>query len=139
MPNGKLALLHMIAYRRSSRYGAKAPAVSILNWTGTEFPSTEELVALSYINWRKITCGNHLYCLASPKKSPLPASLFIHAGFKKPVTRSEATAAYGSLAPNESLYHLLEDVLEPYWENPALPPHHPGFDKPEAQLFKRKP
>jgi hypothetical protein len=43
------------------------------------------------------------------------------------------------LAQGESLDHLLADVLEPYWENPALPPHHPGFDKPEAQLFKRRP
>jgi hypothetical protein len=139
MPNGKLALLHMIVYRASSRYGAKAPVVSILNWTGTDFPSAENLAALTYINWRRIQCGNHLYSLASPKKSPLAASLFIHSGLKKPVSRSEGSAAYGGLAKGESLYHLLEDVLEPYWENPALPPHHPGFDKPEAQLFKRKP
>jgi hypothetical protein len=139
MPNGKLALLHMIAYRRSSRYGAKAPVVSVLNWTGSEFPSPEELREVTYINWRRIQRGNHLYCLASLKKSPLPPSLFIHSGLNKPVTRSEATAAYGSLARDESLYKLLADVLEPYWENPALPPHHPGFDKPEAQLFKRKP
>ena len=139
MPNGKLALLHMIVYRTSSRYGARAPVVSILNWTSTEFPSAEDLAALTYINWRRIQCGNHLYCLASSKKSALPPSLFIHSGLKKPVTRDEATAAYGGLTKEESLYHLLTDVLEPYWENPALPPHHPGFDKPEAQLFKRKP
>ena len=139
MPNGKLALLHMIVYRASSRFGAKAPVVSILNWTGTEFPSTEELAALSYINWRRIQCGNHLYCLASSKKSPLPASLFIHSGLKKPVTRGEGIAAYGGLTRGECLYHLLAEVLEPYWEDPSLPPHHPGFDKPEAQLFKRKP
>ena len=137
MPNGKLALLHMIAYRASSLYGTKAPVVSILNWTGTEFPPADDLAALSYINWRRIQCGNHLYCLASPKKSPLPASLFIHSGLKKLVTRGEGIAAYGSLSKGESLYHLLADVLEPYWENPALPPHHPGFDKPEAKLFKR--
>jgi hypothetical protein len=53
--------------------------------------------------------------------------------------RGEGSAAYGGLTKGESLYHLLTDVLEPYWDNPALPPHHPGFDKPEAQLFKRKP
>jgi hypothetical protein len=33
----------------------------------------------------------------------------------------------------------LIDILEPYWDNPELPPHHPGFDKPQAELFKRKP
>jgi len=137
--NGKLALLHMIAYRRSSRYGVKAPVVSILNWTGSEFPSPEELADLTYINWRRIQRGNHLYSLASPKKSPLPASLFIHSGLKKPVTRIEATAAYSSLSSGETLDQLLHDVLDPYWDNPSLPPHHPGFDKPEAQLFKRKP
>jgi hypothetical protein len=73
------------------------------------------------------------------KKSPLPVSLFIHSGLKKPVTRGEGIAAYGGLTKGESLYQLLTGVLEPYWDNPSLPPHHPGFDKPEAQLFKRKP
>jgi hypothetical protein len=138
LPNGKLALLHMIVYRTSSRYGAKVPIVSILKWTGSELPSADELAALTYINWRRTIYGNHLYCLAGPKKSPLPSARFIHSGLKKPVTRGEGIAAYGSLTQGESLDHLLTDVLEPYWENPSLPPHHPGFDKPEAQLFKRK-
>jgi hypothetical protein len=139
IPNGKLALLHMIAYRTSSRYGARAPVVSILNWTGSELPSMEELAALTYINWRRIIRGNHLYCLASPKRSPLATARFTHSGLKKPVTRGEGTAAYRSLAHGESLDDLLIDILEPYWDNPELPPHHPGFDKPQAELFKRKP
>jgi hypothetical protein len=137
-PVERLALLHMIAYRRSSSYGAKAPVVSILNWTGTDSPTPEELKALTYINWRGAVRGNHLYNLASPKGSPLPAEKFIHFGVFKPVTREEGTAPYCSVPPGATLDDLLADVLAPYWENPSLPPHHPGFDKPEAELFRRR-
>ena len=68
-PGGRMALLHMIAYRSSSNYGVKAPVVSVLNWTRTESPTTEELMMLTYINWRGMVRGNHLYNLASPKRS----------------------------------------------------------------------
>jgi len=138
VPGGRLALLHMIAYRRSSYYGVRAPVVSILNWTRTDSPTAEELMILTYINWRGIVHGNHLYNLASPKRSPLAAEKFIHLGLSKPVTRGEGTAAYCSISHGETLDELLADVLAPYWENPSLPPHHPGFDKPEAQLFRRR-
>jgi hypothetical protein len=138
LPNGKLALLHMIAYRKCSRYGVKAPVVSVLNWTEDGIPTAQDLPALTYINWRRITCGNHLYNLAFRKRSPLPQERFLHLGLTKPVTRGEAMAAYGSLRENETLDEMLSDVLAPYWHNPALPPHHPGFDKPEAALFKQR-
>jgi hypothetical protein len=138
VPSGRLALLHMIAYRRSSRFGVRAPVVSILNWTGTGPPTEEELMTLTYINWRGIVRGNHLYNLASPKRSPLAADKFVHLGVIKPVTRGEGTAAYRSISRSETLDELLADVLAPYWENPSLPPHHPGFEKPEVQLFRRR-
>jgi len=138
VPSGHLTLLHMIAYRTSSRYAVKAPVVSILNWVGTEVPTAEETAALTYINWRGMQCGNHLYCLASPKKSPFPSARFVRLGLSKPVTPGEGISAYGSIAEGETLDQLLAEVLGPYWENPSLPPHHLGFDKPEAALFKRK-
>jgi len=137
LSSGRLALLHMIAYRRSSSFGVRAPVVSILNWTGTEPPTAEELTMLTYINWRGIVRGNHLYNLASPKRSPLAADRFVHLGVIKPVTRGEATAAYCSISSSDTLDELLAEVLAPYWKNPSLTPHHPGFDKPEAQLFRR--
>jgi hypothetical protein len=137
VPIGKLALLHMIAYRKSSRYGVRAPVVSILNWVGEELPAAGELATLTYVNWRGITCGNHLYSLASPKSSPLAPERFDHIGLSKPVTPGEGVSAYGGIGNGETLDQLIADVLGPYWENPSLPPHHPGFDKPEAQMFKR--
>lgn len=139
LPGGRLALLHMIAYRRSSRYGVKAPVVSILNWTGTDVPDSSELANLTYINWRGMQRGNHLYCLASRQKSPVMPERFIHLGLSKPVTRAEAQTGYRGILENQTLDQLLAEVLEPYWENPSLPPHHPGFDQPGAQLFKRRP
>jgi len=125
----RLALLHMIAYRRCTQYQVKAPVVSILNWTRPEMPSAAELEALTYINWRGIQCGNHIYNLASPKRSPIRAERFLRLGVKKPVTRNEAMAAYGSLSRGQSLDALLREVLQPYWDNPTLAPHNPGFDK----------
>ena len=138
LPSNRIALLHMIAYQRSSNYQVRAPVVSVLNWTGTDIPTVEELKVLTYINWRGALCGNHLYSLASPKGSPLQAGRFIHLGLFKPVIRAEARAAFCSIGKNESLDDLLEDVLTPYWEDPSLPPHHPGFGKAGAHLFKRQ-
>ncbi len=137
LAGGRTAVLHMISYQRSSRYQVKAPVVSVLNWTGTEFPTAGQVTGLTYINWRRIICGNHLYNMASPMRSPISPDRFIHLGLSLPVSRPEAQAAYGSLREGETLDELLTEVLTPYWENPSLPPHHPGFDKPEAALFRR--
>ena len=139
LPNGKLALLHMICYESCSRYGVKAPVVSVLNWLGESIPTTDEILKLNFINWRGITRGNHLYVLATHKRAPFTEEKFLHLGLAKPVTRAEATSPYRSLSKDETLEDLLASVLEPYWRNPSLPPHHPGFDKPEAQLFKQPP
>ena len=133
LPEGYLVLLHMTVYRRSTRFGVKAPVVSILNWTGREFPSEEALGGLSYINWRRIQCGNHLYNLAS--RPALAQEKFERPGLKKPVTRDEAASAYGGLQKGQELEELLREVMRPYWKNPELPPHHPGFGKPGAELF----
>jgi hypothetical protein len=138
VPVGKLALLHMIAYRQSSRYGVRAPVVSILNWFDEELPTAGELATLTYINWRGRTCGNHLYSLASPQRSPLSPARFIHLGLSKAVTRGEGVSAYGGIGIGETLDELIAEVLKPYWDNPSLPPHHPGFDKPEARMFKQR-
>ena len=54
------------------------------------------------------------------------------------MTRSEAISAHTGIGKGETLDQMIADVLGPYWENPSLPPLHPGFDKPEAQLFKRR-
>ncbi len=89
-------------------------------------------------HWRGTVRGNHLYNLPFPKSSPLAADKFVHLGVIKPTTRGEGTAAYRSISRSETLDELLADVLAPYWENPSLSPHHPGFDKPEAQLFRRR-
>ena len=135
--NGMLALLHMISYRFSSRYRVKAPVVSVLNWFKSAVPAAEDLAKLTYINWRGRQRGNHLYILATRKSSPFEPKRFIHLGLSKPVTRSEATSPYVSLSQDETLDDLLNGILEPYWNDPALPPHHPGFDKPEAERFRR--
>jgi len=135
LAQGRLALLHMIAYRKSSRYDVKAPVVSILNWLRAEQPALSDLGALTYIDWRKNQLGQ-LYNLASPRRNPISAGRFERLGLTKPVTRAEAKSPYIGLQRDETLDQLLESVLWPYWENPSLPPHHPPFDQPEAEIFK---
>ncbi len=120
----RIALLHVTGYKTSSLYRAKAPVVSILNWTIASLPGVpEEVDALTYIDWRGIQFGNHLYVLAA--KPPLDAARFVHTGFSKPVTRGEAATGYRSIRKGETLDDVLADVLRPYWANPALEPHHP--------------
>ncbi len=50
--------------------------------------------------------------------------------------RAEADTAVRSKLKEETLDDLLRAILEPYWLDPTLPAHHPGFDKPEAKRFK---
>ena len=92
------------------------------------------LSTLTYINWRKLgkfeIRGNHLCCLASPRSKPIPESRFIHLGLFKPVTQGEAKSPYIGIDDRDgkTLETILEGVLQPYWDDPTLSPHRPGFD-----------
>jgi len=133
--NGRLVLLHMICYRRWTSLKVKAPVVSFLNWVASEPPTEEQLSTLTYINWRKLgkfeIRGNHLCCLASPRSKPIPESKFIHLGLFKPVTKGEAKSPYIGIDDRDgrTLDTILEGVLQPYWDDPTLSPHRPGFDQ----------
>ena len=128
MPNGKLALLHCLNYRGWSTAGAKAPVVSTLNWLGTEMPDERQAGALTYINHDGLMVGgHHLLCLAMPPRKSLQAAQFVRPGYRKPVTRDEATSAVRGIGGHEgrTLDMELNRVLAPYWRDPTIPPHLP--------------
>lgn len=128
MPNGRMVLLHCLNYRGWSTVGAKAPVVSILNWLGSDMPDEQEVASLTYINHDGFRVGgHHLLCLAMPPKKSLRESEFIRPGYKKPVTRDEATSAVLGIGGHEglTLEVTLNRVLAPYWRDPTIPPHLP--------------
>ena len=139
MPNGRLVLLHHLNYRGWSTVGAKAPVVAILNWFGTETPDEQQVAALTYINHDGLMVGgHHLLCLAMPPRKSLQPSQFIRPGYRKPVTRDEATSAVRGIGGHEGLTLdiALNQVLAPYWRDPSIPPHLPKTlptDHDEAQ------
>ena len=47
------------------------------------------------------------------------------------VTRGEAKSPYIGIDDRDgrTLDTILEGVLQPYWDDPALSPHRPGFDR----------
>jgi hypothetical protein len=127
--NGRMVLLHMLGYSRSSRHKVKAPRVSVLNWTRSEPPTQEDVLSLAYINWRGIQRGTHLYVLAAPRRRPISPDRFIRLGLFKNLTRPEAASAYFGIRDDlgETIDSMLEEVLRPYWEDPGLSPHRPEF------------
>jgi hypothetical protein len=139
MPNGRMVLLHHLNYRGWSLVGAKAPVITVLNWFGTEMPDERQVAALTYINHDGLMVGgHHLLCLAMPARKSLQPSQFIRHGYRKPVTRDEATSAVRGIGGHEgrTLDMALNQVLAPYWRDPSIPPHLPKTlpaDRDEAR------
>jgi hypothetical protein len=137
-PNGRVVLLHHLHYRGWSTAAAKAPVVSILNWFEARMPEERELGPLTYINHDGRVCGHHLICLAMPPRRALRESQFVRIGYRKPVTRGEATSAVYGIGGHEGLTLdiALNKVLYAYWRDPTIPVHLPKelpADPAEAQ------
>ena len=127
MSNNKLVLLHVLNYHAWSIFAVKAPVVTILNWFEDVMPNEEQVGSLTYINHNGSFGGHHLHCLAMPRRAPLREEQFIRFGWKKPVTRGEATSAIYGFRPEEgrTLDTELNKVLHLYWEDPTRPVHLP--------------
>ena len=128
MPNGRIVLLHHLNYRAMSTSRAKAPVVSILNWLESRVPDERELEPLTYINHGgSMVARHHLFCLAMPPSKALRDSQFTRLGYKKAVTRDEATSAVYGIGGHEGLTLdiALNKVLHSYWRDPSIPAHLP--------------
>lgn len=126
-PSGRWAVLHVLNYHAWSDLKVKAPVVTVLNWFGTELPGESALKALTYINHNGWIGGHHLLCLAMPRSRELRDEQFHHFGYKKPVTRDEATSAVYDIGGRDGLTLdiALKKVLGPYWQDPTRPVHLP--------------
>lgn len=115
--------------------------MSLLNWFETRIPDEREIGALTYINHDGCRLGgHHLLCLAMPPKKALLESQFMRLGYKKPVTRGEATSAVCGIGGHEGLTLdiALNKVLHVYWSDPTIPAHLPKqlpTDPAEAQAL----
>lgn len=139
-PNGMSVLLHVLNYRAWSTLTVKAPVVSILNWFSDQMPSETDLPGLTYINHDGRIGGHHLHCLAMPPKKALKLEQFVRPGWKKPVTRGEATSAVCGLSGQEggTLDRMLNTVLWPYWKDPSRPAHLPKSFPPDMDKAERE-
>jgi hypothetical protein len=131
--NGRYVLLHVLGYRGWSLPSARAPIVTILNWFAATAPNADDLAALTYINHDGRIGGHHVMCLAMPRRTALRPEQFDRPGWRKPVTRGEATSAIYGLAGHEggTLDRKLTKVLWPYWEDPTRPVHVPKIFPPD--------
>jgi hypothetical protein len=128
LDNGRVALLHVLGWKRSGWFNVKGPCVSVFNWTGAELPSESDLEGLTYINWHTVYRGGNTFNLAAPKKSQIPLSRFVRLGVVRPPTDGEIAVTYGiDFRRGETLDSMLTDVLSPFWTPPIPPAHMPLF------------
>jgi hypothetical protein len=124
LENGRVAVLHVLGWKRSGWFKVKGPCVSIYNWTATEMPTEADLAEHTYINWHHIYRGGGVYNLAAPKSAMIPISRFTKLGFSRPAVPGEVATVYGiDFRRGETLDSLLTQVLAPFWVQPVPPPH----------------
>jgi len=138
--NGRYVLLHVLGYHAWTSLSIRAPKVTILNWFGESVPDEDEIARLTYVNHDGTIFGHHIHCLAMPPKKALRPEQFDRPGWRKPVTRGEATSAIYGLSGHEggTLDRTLNKVLWPYWEDASRPVHvpkdfPPGMDRDQIQ------
>jgi hypothetical protein len=124
---GRCAVLHVMNYQAWSDLAVKAPVVTVLNWFHDAPPDETAAKQLTYINHNGWIGGHHLLSLAMPRRQALREEQFQHLGFKKAVTRDEATSALYDIGGRDGLTLdiALKKVLGPYWQDPTRPVHLP--------------
>ena len=125
LPNGRLVVMKVIAFRPTHLFKVRGPAVRLQHWLGSEMPTPEEALKLEYLRHplsasRKSTIGSVV--LTGPRNAPLDPHLFIRTGIIVPVGERERKISYGSISsrpcgPDE----VLIAALERFWEDPSLP------------------
>lgn len=127
LSTGRCAVLHVLGYQAWSDLAVKAPVVTVLNWFRDELPDETAVQGLTYINHNGWIGGYHLLCLAMPRSRALRDDQFHHLGYKKPVTRDEATSTIYDIGGREGLTLdiALKKVLGPYWQDATRPVHLP--------------
>lgn len=137
--SGRCAVLHVLSYHSWSDLKVKAPVVTVLNWFRDELPDEAALKGLTYINHNGRIGGHHLLCLAMPCSRALRDEQFQHLGYKKPVTRDEATSAIYDIGGREGLTLdvALKKVLGPYWQDPTRPVHLPKVFPDDPVEYER--
>jgi hypothetical protein len=126
LSTGRLAVMKVVVFRRTTALKARGPAVALQKWTSCELPTAAEANGLQELMWpiapNGIQTFGHLV-LTGPRTQPIDASIFIRPGIIVHVSNSETQRPYTCVStwPPYSLDDIIEAAVRRWWDNPSLP------------------
>ncbi|HWE73545.1 MAG TPA: hypothetical protein VG328_10335 [Stellaceae bacterium] len=125
LPNGRLALMKVIAFRRTISLKVRGPAVRLQKWTENRMPCEVEARQLDFLRWpiapnKRQTFG--MLVLTAPRSRPIDSAIFVRPGLTVPLAPEEERTSYTCVStwPPYDLDDILASGIARWWEDPTL-------------------
>lgn len=125
LPGGRLAVMKVTGFRRTTSLKVKGPAVRLQKWVKPTMPQAAEAAALECLRWpiapNRIQTFDQLV-LTAPRQAPLDRALFLRPGLVAPLHPDEARGSYTCVStwPPYGLDDILASGVARWWDDPSL-------------------
>jgi hypothetical protein len=125
LPGGRLAVLKVIGFRRTTSLKVRGPAVRLQNWLGSTMPTEAEAHALQFLQRPVARTGKQTFgplVLTAPRGRPLAEDLFVRPRLVVPLRPREERGGYICVStwPPYTLDDILAAGLARWWADPDL-------------------
>jgi hypothetical protein len=125
LPQQRLAVMKVVAFRRTVQLKVRGPAVRLQKWTEPRMPDAAEAAALEYLRHpigpnRIQTIG--ALTLTAPRRQPLDPASFVRPGIVVPLRPKEHRIGYTCISTwnGYTVDDILAAAVARWWEDPAL-------------------
>lgn len=126
LSSGRLAVMKVVVFRRTTALKVRGPAVALQKWTCCDMPSAAQAKELQELKWpiapNSIQTFGHLV-LTGPRNQPLDAGSFLRTGIVEQVSADETKRSYTCVSTWQPF--TMEDIIGAgiarWWEDPSLP------------------
>jgi Domain of unknown function (DUF4259) len=126
LPNGRLAVMKVVGFYRTTKLKVRGPGVRLQHWLKTTMPTQEEAQTLERIRYpvsaSKIQTFDILV-LTGPRDAPLDRGMFLRPGIIAPTTQNESRGAWSSITQRATFTpdEVLAAGIDRFWNDPTLP------------------
>lgn len=126
LPSGRLAVMKVVVFRRTTNLKVRGPAVALQKWTSFEMPTPPQAGGLQELRWpiapNGIQTFGHLV-LTGPRNRPIDPARFLRPGVVGHVAEEETRRSYTCVStwPPFTLDDIAEAGVSRWWDDPSLP------------------